>query len=82
MFNRLVEIIKGGSKPSMDEMLQESDRHLENFDTLILPAPESKPRTPFKSDVPVEEVSMANLTARQKLAVLCGQMLLGLHDAL
>ena len=70
MFNRLVEVFKGGSKPSMDEMLEESDRHLDNFDTLILPAPESKPRTPFNSDVPVEEVSMANLTARQKLTVL------------
>ena len=70
MFNRLVEIFKGGGKPSMDEMLEESDRHLQNLDTLILPAPESKPRTPFNSDVPVEEVSMANFTARQKLTVL------------
>ena len=70
MFNRLVEVFKGGSKPSMDEMLEDSDRHLENFDTLIQPAPESRPRTPFNSDVPVEEVSMANLTTRQKLSVL------------
>jgi len=70
MFYRLVEIIKGGSKPSMDEMLEDSDRHLQNLDKLILPAPESKPRTPFNSDVPVEEVSMANLTAKQKLTVL------------
>ena len=70
IYNRLVEVFKGGSKPSMDEMLEDSDRHLENFDTLILPAPESKPRTPFNSDVAVEEVSMANLTTRQKLTVL------------
>ncbi len=70
MFNRLVEIFKGGSKPSMDEMVDDSDRHLENFDSLILPAPESKPRTPFNSDVPIEEVSIANLSTKQKLTVL------------
>lgn len=38
---------KGG--PSLDSMLEQFDKELENFDTLVQPAPESKPRTPFDS---------------------------------
>ncbi len=83
MYNRLVEIFKGGSKPSMDEMLEDSDRHLENFDTLILPAPESKPRTPFNSDVPVEEVSiLGGITDYVYLAELAGLGAIGYHGLL
>lgn len=33
--------------PSLDKMLEPLDKHLENFGTLVLPAPESKPRTPL-----------------------------------
>lgn len=38
---------KGG--PSLDTMLAMFDQELENFSTLVQPAPESKPRTPFDS---------------------------------
>lgn len=75
MINHLINnIIRGGGdkreRPSLDAMLELTDRHLENLDTLILPAPESKPRTPFDSDLPLEALSMANLTTRQRLKVL------------
>ena len=55
---------------SLDRMLDSMDRHLENFDTLVEPAPESMPRTPFDSEVPVSEMTMANLSTRQKLRVV------------
>ena len=56
--------------PSMDRMLDQMDGHLNNLDALVLPAPESKPRTPFDADVPIEQMSMANLSGRQRLKVL------------
>ena len=36
-----------GDGPSLNTMLAQFDKELENFQTLELPAPESKPRTPF-----------------------------------
>ena len=37
------------TRPSLDTMLAMFDQELENFSTLVQPAPESKPRTPFDS---------------------------------
>ena len=59
---------EGGGGPSLDVMLKSADKHLENLE-LIPPAPESKPRTPFNSDVPAEESSMLNLSLKQKMRV-------------
>lgn len=61
---------KGQEAPSLDGMLAGLDRHLENFETLIEPAPESRPRTPFDSGLPTEEISLAKLTNRQRLKVV------------
>ncbi len=55
--------------PSLDGLLAEVDSHLANVDALITPAPESLPRTPFDADLPAEELSLANVTARQRLQV-------------
>ena len=47
------------------------DKELENFQFLVLPTPESKPRTPFDSpDLPAEKMSMASMSTRQFMAVL------------
>jgi len=65
--------IHGGrsTRPSLDTMLAMFDKELENFQSLVLPTPESKPRTPFDSpDLPTEKMSMANMSTRQFLAVL------------
>lgn len=73
MFSTFMNIFlkqgKGGMQ-SQDGMLNTLDQHLENFDTLIEPAPESKPRTPFDSDAPREELSMLNLTPRQRMRLI------------
>ena len=71
MFNMIIR--GGGSEqnaPSLDRLLEGMDKHLENFDTLIQPAPESKPRTPFDAHLPKEQMSLANLNPRQKLRVI------------
>ncbi|MDA0243335.1 MAG: hypothetical protein OT477_07960 [Chloroflexi bacterium] len=52
---------------SLDSVLESADKHLENFETLIPPAPQSKPRTSFNPDIPPSEMSMMNLTLRQRL---------------
>ncbi len=57
----------GKKRPSLDSNLARMDAHLENFETLVEPALESKPRTPFDSDLPTEEITMANLTPMQML---------------
>ncbi len=65
--------IHGGSstRPSLDTMLEMFDKELENFQSLVLPAPESKPRTPFNSpELPTEKMSMANMSTRQFMGVL------------
>ncbi|MGB7339131.1 MAG: reductive dehalogenase domain-containing protein [Phototrophicaceae bacterium] len=60
----------GNSGPSLDTMLQSMDKHLENFDELVLPLPESKPRTHFDSNIPMEERSTSQLTFKQMLQLL------------
>lgn len=60
---------KGG--PSLDSMLEQFDKELENFETLVQPAPESKPRTPFDSpDQAVAASKFDDMTPRQALSVL------------
>ncbi len=61
---------QGESGPSLDTLLAWTDKHIFNLKTLIRPAPESKPRTPFATNLPKEKVSMRNLTGRQMLRVL------------
>ncbi len=76
MFKHVINtIVLGGgddqsSGPSLDSMLESADKHLKNFDVLIEPAPESKPRTPFDAHLPKEKISMVNLSAKQKLKVM------------
>jgi ferredoxin len=65
--------IRGGAndRPSLDAMLELFDQELANFQSLVQPSPESEPRTPFDSpDLPVEKMSMANMSTRQLIAVL------------
>jgi|GEM_PF-563768 len=57
-------------RPSLDTLLAHLDRHLNTLGTLISPAPESRPRTPFDSDVPPEQISTLNFTPRQRLKAL------------
>ncbi len=56
--------------PSLDILLNWTDQHIFNLKNLIRPAPESKPRTPFATNLPKEKVSMRNLTGRQLLQVI------------
>jgi ferredoxin len=70
--------IHGGedSRPSLDTMLEIFDKELGNFHSLVQPAPESKPRTPFDSPhLPAEKLSIANMSRRQFLSVLLPVML-------
>ena len=60
----------GQRGPSLDKKLDDMDKHLENFKTLVQPAPESKPRTSFDTNLPVEEISVASFTPKQMLKVL------------
>lgn len=55
---------------SLDRTLEVMDRHLSNLTSLVQPAPESRPRTPFDSSLPPEQVSFNNLTGRQILRLL------------
>lgn len=70
LFNMLVRRGEGQMKPSLDSLLEEADRHIHNFDSLFLPAPESKPRTPFDADLPKEKMSMLSFTPQQRLKVM------------
>jgi ferredoxin len=75
MFQQFLKILVGSDSvdkdgPSLDRMLVEMDRHLNNFKTLVPPAAESKPRTPFDSDLPSEQSSVNNFTLRQFLKVV------------
>lgn len=70
---RIISGIHGGTsaRPSLDEMLAKFDKELENFQSLVLPAPESNPRTPFDSpELPTEQMSMAKLSTWQLMRVL------------
>lgn len=75
MFQQITQVILGKNEgeqkaPSLDAILEPMDKHIENFDELVLPAPESKPRTPFDSGLPANEVGLANLSLKQKLSVV------------
>lgn len=61
---------RGG--PSLDTMLAQFDKELENFDTLIQPAPESKPRTPFDSPDKTADASakLKDMKPKQALSLL------------
>ena len=63
---------RGGKQvqPSLDTLLAHMDRHLDTLTDLVRPAPQSRPRTPFDSDVPPEQVSTLNFTVRQRLKAL------------
>ena len=68
---KIITLASDGGGPSLDTMLATFDKELENFRSLVLPAPESKPRTPFDStDVPLEKMSMSNMSTRQLMTVL------------
>ncbi len=59
-----------GEAPSTEDQLDKFDQLLKNFDPLIEPLPESKPRTTFRTDLPIEQVSALNFTPRQLLKVI------------
>lgn len=62
---------ENSSRPSLDTMLAMFDKELENFQSLVLPTAEAKPRTPFDSpDLPTEKMSMAKMSTRQAMGVL------------
>ncbi len=74
MFRQLATLLltHGGSEratPSMDGILAQADQHVFNLETRIEPSPESKPRTPFDSNLPREQVSMLNFSVRQRLKI-------------
>lgn len=75
MFKQVFNVVvRGGGReqeaPSLDGVLEQTDNHLFKFDSLIRPAPESRPRTPFDAHLPKEQVSMANLAPRQRLQAM------------
>lgn len=80
MFKQILSVmIRGGEAEGqgtqmLDKVLEMSDSHLKKFKTLIEPAPTSKPRTSFTSLLPKDQISMFNLTPRQRLKVLHQQM--------
>lgn len=81
--NRIFDVIMGSSrsqKPSLDRMLAKFDQELENFQTLVQPAPESKPRTPFDSpSLSSSQMWISKLTVRQILSVLQEMIPLQVH---
>lgn len=56
--------------PSLDTILESFDQEMNNFQTSIKSTPESKPRTPFKGNLPREKLSMYNLPIGEMLSVL------------
>ena len=73
LFERISYILLGNNDdepPSIDAMLEVMDSHLDNFETLVEPVPQSKPRTSFDAGLPKEEVTLGNMTPRQRLKVL------------
>ncbi|MEM8530604.1 MAG: reductive dehalogenase domain-containing protein [Chloroflexota bacterium] len=70
MLNRLFQTIIGANKAhssgaSLDTMLNQMDRKLENVPSIVRPALTAKPRTPFDTNLPREAISMANLSTQQ-----------------
>ncbi|MBK8050619.1 MAG: hypothetical protein IPK16_28055 [Anaerolineales bacterium] len=70
MFQELFDMFVRQRKPSLDNLLETNDRHIHNMDALLPPAPESKPRTHFDTELPKEKMSMLNLTPRQRLKAM------------
>lgn len=73
LFDRFFELIMpSGSRggPSLDTMLAQFDKELENFSTLVQPAPESKPRTPFDSPNMEATSRFGDATPRQRVSML------------
>lgn len=72
MFKQLFDIMRGDDRqpPSLDDLLERMDAHLANFESLVEPAPESKPRTSFQPDVPPEEMTMLNFTWGQRFKLM------------
>ncbi len=73
VINQILKSIIGssGAKPSLDSVLAVFDRELENFQTLVYPTAESKPRTSFESpNLTFEQMYMSRLTLREILAFL------------
>jgi ferredoxin len=74
MFSQLASLLlpRGGNertKLSLDGILAQADQHVFNLESRIEPAAESRPRTPFNTDLPREQVSMLNISARQRLKI-------------
>ena len=64
-------LLRGGRKPSLDRLLAQFDKELDNFTELISPVPESKPRTPFDNEnLPIEDMYVSKLTWQQIFSML------------
>ena len=72
LFHTIIRGSRGGAfKPSMDSLLNQMDAHLDEIPSLIMPAPQSRPRTPFDDEmVSPGEMAMLNLPPRNKLRAL------------
>ena len=75
MLKHIMNMMTGGEGkqsdgPSLDTMLEHMDRELNNFTQLVSPSPEARPRTPFDSDIPVEQKTTANFTPKQMMRLL------------
>ena len=51
----------------LDGVLKKMDAHLDNFDTLVEPAPESNPRTPFETEDTPKPALLTKTTLAQKV---------------
>lgn len=70
IFNTLLPGL-GPDGPSLDTMLAQFDKELENFKTLVRSAPESMPRTPFDSpNLSAAEARFARMTPTRALSML------------
>lgn len=76
MLNRIRTMVMGGGEEtdtgtmSLDTMLAGLDRELANLSELVHPAENAKPRTPFDSDLPKEEISIANMSFKQIFSMM------------
>lgn len=61
---------KSAEGPSFDRILNLMDAHLANYDGLIGPSDTSKPRTPFDSGLPRDQMAMLNVSRRERLRIL------------
>jgi len=74
MLQQILKVIlsRGENRPapSMDAVLDSVDVQLPPEKVALAPAPESRPRTPFDSGLPIEKMSMANLKPGQRLQAM------------